>query len=339
MTVLLRVSALSKLYEIRSLLRRRVTSRVHAVRNVSFEIAAGESVGLVGESGSGKTTTSRCVLAMETPSAGVVEYQGRSIGSLKAAELRWYRREVQAVFQDPKDALSPRFKAVDLIAEPLVVHGTGSKRDRIRTALDAMERVGLDPAERGKRPADFSGGQRQRLAIARALVLDPSFLVLDEPTSALDVSVQAQILNLFRDLQAERGLSYLFISHQLGAVANVCDRVVVIYAGMVMESGTSAELLSEPLHPYTQALLLASDETDVARDQDVLDALSGAVPSTREELSGCPFRSRCVYATDICRHEVPPLSEVAPGRAVACHLVTAAPQHGTRPTPATRRRQ
>lgn len=323
--VLLTIADISKVFEIRSALTRRVTSRVYAIRSLSIEIRRGEAVGLVGESGSGKSTTGRCALGLETVTTGHIEYEGRRIGGFGRAELRAFHRHVQAVFQNPAEALSPKFTALDSVLEPLTAYRVGNAGSRRETAAGWLERVGLSSTEFAKIPSELSGGQRQRVAIARALVLGPSFLVLDEPTSALDVSVQAQILNLLRDLQQDIGVSYLFISHNLAAVANTCSQVVVMYAGSVMEVGPSEQLLVDPLHPYTKALILASDETVRIDDHDrVLTALSGEVPSPRSEPTGCPFVSRCAYAMEVCREQKPELRTVRSGHQVACHLVDTA---------------
>ena len=330
--VLVRIAGISKTFEIRTALTRRVTSRVHAIRSLSLEIRRGEAVGLVGESGSGKSTTGRCVLGLETVSTGSISYEGREVGGFGRAELRAFHRNVQAVFQNPTEALSPKFTALDAVREPLTAYRVGTPASRRDTAAQWLERVGLSTTEFAKIPTELSGGQRQRVAIARALALSPSFLVLDEPTSALDVSVQAQILNLLRDLQQDIGVSYLFISHNLAAVANTCSQVVVMYAGSVMEIGPSERLLVEPLHPYTKALILASDETVTIEDHDrVLTALSGEVPSPRTEPPGCPFVSRCAYAMDICRERKPELRTVRSGHQVACHLLDVAPVNAKQP--------
>ncbi len=308
---------LKKYYPVKGLLFTK--GYVKAVDGVTIAVPRGKTLGLVGESGSGKTTLARLVLRLEEPTSGKIYFDGMDVLRLRGGELRRFRRRAQIVFQDPYGSLNPRMTVYELITEPLRVHGikVGDPQGYVAKLL---ERVGLSPAHMFRYPHEFSGGQRQRIAIARALALNPEFLVLDEPTSALDVSVQAQILNLLKDLQRERGLAYLFISHDLGVVRYMSDYIAVMYLGRIVELGPAEEVFEKPLHPYTQALLSAIPVPDpeAARARKRV-RLPGEPPSPLNPPSGCRFRTRCPLAFERCGEE-PPLEEVEKGHWAACWL-------------------
>jgi oligopeptide/dipeptide ABC transporter ATP-binding protein len=291
---------------------------VRAVDGISFTIEAGRTLGVVGESGCGKTTTAKLVLGLEEPSGGNIRFEGRDLQELDAAQRRHYRKSVQAVFQDPYASLNPRMRVDAIIAEPLVTNESLSTAEARARVLHILDLVGLPARAADLFPHEFSGGQRQRIAIARALALSPKLIVLDEPVSALDVSIRAQILNLLRDLQAELGLSYLFIAHDLAAVAHMSHMIVVMYLGKIVESGDALILARTPKHPYTEALFSAAlpSHPDERREEIIL---SGEVPSPLNPPSGCRFHPRCPHAMARCAAEEPRLTEVE-GRMVACHL-------------------
>jgi peptide/nickel transport system ATP-binding protein len=290
---------------------------IKAVDGISFDVARGEVVGLVGESGSGKTTIGRSILRLTEPTAGDVFFDGKNLPKLSPAAMRAERRRMQYIFQDPFASLSPRMTIGEILTEGLVIQGIGTRAERRAKAEAALTAVEL-PADAIDRYAhEFSGGQRQRIGIARALALEPDFLVADEPVSALDVSVAAQIINLMRDLQTRLGLTMLFISHDLAVVEYICDRVVVLYLGRIMEIAPSERLYAAPKHPYTRALLSAVPDPDLDRPHQ-RQILKGDIPSPANPPSGCVFRSRCPHAAPICAEAVPPLEEVAPGHARAC---------------------
>ncbi len=291
---------------------------VRAVDGVDIAIAEGEVVGLVGESGCGKSTLGRVLAGLLPPSAGHVRWQGSDRDGLTGAAARAARLGAQVIFQDPMSSLNPRLRVVDLIGEAPVVHGLVARRDADAFVATMMQRVGLDPGLRHRHPHQFSGGQRQRIGIARALAVQPRFLVCDEAVAALDVSIQAQILNLFADLRQELGLTYLFISHDLGVVRHLCDRVVVMYLGRVVEAAPAARFFAGPTHPYARALL--ANLPDVAQRARRFAPLPGEVPSPLNPPGGCAFHPRCPHASARCRAEAPALESAAPGHLRACHV-------------------
>jgi oligopeptide/dipeptide ABC transporter ATP-binding protein len=313
------VRDLKKHFPLRKRLLQRSRGTVFAVDGVSFSICEGETLGLVGESGCGKSTVGRTVLRLIEPTGGAIRVSGDDITHLSRSELRPYRRQMQIIFQDPFSSLDPRMSAGDIVAEPLRVHGIARSADVKRQVADLFERVGLRKAQMDNFPHQFSGGQRQRIGIARALALRPKLIVGDEPVSALDVSIQAQVLNLMLDLQQERGLAYLFISHNLAVVEHISHWIAVMYLGRIVEYTDKRTLFTQALHPYTEQLLLAVPVPDprVKRPKRVLQ---GDVPSPINPPSGCHFHTRCPYAVERCRAETPALREVRPGHKVACHL-------------------
>jgi len=298
---------------------------IHAVDGVSFTLACGETLGLVGESGCGKSTTGLAVLRMYEPTAGRIEFEGQDITHHDKARMRPLRRRMQMVYQDPYGSLDPRMKVRDIVGEPLVVHGLADNsseyEDRIATL---MRIVGLLPDMADRYPHEFSGGQRQRIGIARALALEPAMIVCDEPVSALDVSIQAQVVNVFVELQQRLGLAYLFIAHDLAVVRHVSDRIAVMYLGRIVEIATRDALYRSPLHPYTQALMeavpVADPVVEATRQRRIV---SGEVPSPMNPPSGCRFHTRCPMAFDRCRSDDPDLRDLGGGQAVACHLHSA----------------
>ncbi len=317
----LEVNGLKKYFTIRSgLLRRKVQVR-KAVDDLSFVVRQGEILGLVGESGCGKTTTGLCVLRGLEPTDGNINIRvdGRPVDIMRLGneELRQFRRHAQMIFQDPFSSLNPRMTVFESITEPLKAHGITDRRQLERRALELMDLVGLASTYLRRYPHAFSGGQRQRIGIARALALNPKLIVADEPVSALDVSVQAQIINLLKDLQEQLGIAFLFISHDLGVVKHTCDRVAVMYAGRIVEEAATADLYAQPRHPYTEALLSSVPRPDPDyRDSEII--LTGEVPDPAQLPSGCPFHPRCAYAEARCQNEVPRLQTTDDGRRVAC---------------------
>ncbi|HEY1987987.1 MAG TPA: oligopeptide/dipeptide ABC transporter ATP-binding protein [Acidimicrobiales bacterium] len=294
--------------------------RVQAVTDISFEVRKGETLGLVGESGCGKTTTGRALVQVQKATSGTIRFNGQDLTKLSGKELRATRTKMQMIFQDPISSLNPRRRIRDIVAEPLAIWGLGSKAEREAKAGSMLESVGIDPETAGdRRPQEFSGGQCQRISIARALMAKPSLLICDEPVSALDVSVQAQILNLLADLKDEFGLTMVFIAHDLAVVKNVSDRVAVMYLGKLVEVTGSDELYRSPAHPYTEALMASIPEPD-PEHQSGHKALTGEIPSPLNPPSGCRFRTRCPYAQSRCTDEEPLLREISPGHQVACHF-------------------
>jgi oligopeptide transport system ATP-binding protein len=307
----------------RGLIFEKQIGTVKAVDGVSFDIVRGETLGLVGESGCGKTTAGRTILGLYPATSGQVNIAGIDVITARGENLRLLRRRAQMIFQDPYASLNPRWTVAGIIGEPLRVHKLlKSDKERAERVKDLMLRVGLSPRLINRFPHEFSGGQRQRIGIARALASDPLFIVCDEPISALDVSIQAQVVNLLEDLQDELGLTYLFIAHDLSMVRHICDRVVVMYLGVMVELANREDLYENPLHPYTQALLSAVPIPDPKKDRARKRMiLTGDVPSPVNPPSGCRFHPRCPLAIDICRQQTPELREVAPQHWVACHLV------------------
>jgi peptide/nickel transport system ATP-binding protein len=293
---------------------------VKAVDDVSLTIRRGETFGLVGESGCGKSTAGRSILRLIEPTSGEVWFDGRDLLSIDRAELRRLRREMQIIFQDPYSSLNPRMPVGEIIAEPLVIHRAGNRRQRADRVAELLELVGLKPEHRARYPHEFSGGQRQRIGIARALALNPKFIVCDEPVSALDVSVQAQVVNLLQDLQDRLGLTYLFISHGLSVVEHISTRVGIMYLGKLVEVATSEEIFHNPLHPYTKALLSAIPAPDPDARRERLP-LKGEIPTAIRPPSGCRFNGRCPLAEPQCAETEPQLVEVSPDHFVACLVV------------------
>ncbi len=324
-TPLMAVRHLSKRFEVGGGWFGRARTQVKAVDDVSFDIAPGETLALVGESGCGKTTTGRALLRLIEPTAGEIRYRGEDFMAMRGEALQRARRELQIVFQDPYASLNPRITVGNAIGEAVRVHGLARGRELHARVNDILERVGLSPDVSDRYPHEFSGGQRQRIGIARALVLRPRLIVCDEAVSALDVSIQAQIINLLRDLQQEFGLAYLFISHDLNVVRHIAERVAVMYLGRIVEDAPAASLFENPRHPYTRALLAANPVPDPAcAERPTL--LPGDAPSPLSPPPGCAFHPRCALAIGECPNETPLEREPAPGWRVRCHLYNAAPQ-------------
>ena len=293
---------------------------VKAVNDVSFEVMEHETFGLVGESGCGKSTLGRTLVKIYEPTEGKIEFMGKDITKLNGSEMQDFRRNVQMIFQDPYASLNPRMTVGEIIREPMEIHNIGTPKERDEKVASLLETVGLKPDHVRRSPHEFSGGQRQRISIARTLALDPKFIVCDEPISALDVSIQAQIINLLERIQRERGISYLFIAHDLGAVKHISNRIGAMYLGSLVEIGSSDDLYHHPLHPYTQALLASIPIPDPKRMRErKKEEINGEIPSPLDIPSGCPFRTRCPYATERCAQEKPQLRQVGNSK-VACHL-------------------
>jgi len=304
------------------ILMQRQVGTVKAVDGVSFSVARGETLGLVGESGCGKSTTGLAILRMLDITSGKVTFEGEDISAYDRARMRPIRARMQMVYQDPYGSLNPRMKVAEIVGEPLVVHGLADDRERYRTRVaELLRMVGLLPDMAERYPHEFSGGQRQRIGIARALALEPTLLICDEPVSALDVSIQAQVVNLFMDLQERLGLTYIFIAHDLSVVRHISDRIAVMYLGRIVEIATRDQLYRDPLHPYTQALLaavpIADPEIEAGRTQQII---AGEIPSALRPPPGCRFHTRCPHAMEVCKSVDPPMRTMAAGRAVACHL-------------------
>lgn len=301
---------------------RRKTDYVKAVDNISFTIDRGKTFGLVGESGCGKTTTGRTIIRLYEPTDGKIRYNGEDITCLKPDEFMPYRKKIQMIFQDPYASLNARMTVADIVGEPLDIHHLYSGKEREEHILSLLNRVGLNKDHASRYPHEFSGGQRQRVGIARALAVDPEFIICDEPISALDVSIQAQVVNMLRDLQEEYGLTYLFVAHDLSMVRYISDRVGVMYLGSLVEVAKTEELYQNHLHPYSKALLSAipiADPEKAAQSQEIL--LEGEVPSPLNSPTGCKFASRCPYTKPVCKEAAPSLKDVGCGHYVACYLV------------------
>ena len=297
---------------------------VYAVDGISFDLKQGETLGLVGESGCGKSTLGRSLLKLFEPTAGQISFEGRDITRLSPGEMRSLRQEMQIVFQDPAESLNGRHTVGQILEEPFIIHGKGNTEQRRGWVLELLDKVGLPKSAVDRYPHEFSGGQRQRIGIARALAIEPEFIVCDEPISALDVSIQAQVVNLLHDLQERMGLTYLFIAHDLNIVKYISDRIAVMYLGSMVELATSDELYANTLHPYSKALLSAVPIPDPKLEaQKKRQIIEGDVPSPINKPRGCAFSSRCPMACDKCRQSAPTLKEAAPGHFVACHLVEA----------------
>jgi oligopeptide/dipeptide ABC transporter ATP-binding protein len=323
MADVLRVENLKKLFPVRRGVLQRVAGHVRAVDGVSFSIAAGETLCLVGESGCGKSTVGKTILRLQEPTAGQIWLGDTEVTRLDEEQMRVHRRQVQMVFQDPYSSLNPRMRAGEIIAEPLENFCIAEGEEKDRQVLALLEKVGLRKDAAQRFPFEFSGGQRQRLGIARALALNPRLIVADEPVSALDVSVQAQVLNLLMDLQEEFGLSYLFVSHDLAVVEHIGHRIAVMYLGRIVELAPRDRIFAQPQHPYTEALMAAAPIAD-PRARSARLVIEGDVPSPMNPPPGCHFHTRCPYAEARCKVEDPPLQEIAPGHVVACHLRTPA---------------
>jgi oligopeptide/dipeptide ABC transporter ATP-binding protein len=318
-TTLLEVNDLCKHYPIRKGLLSRVSGYVYAVDGISFTINEGETLGLVGESGCGKSTVGRTILKLIEPTRGEIIWRGERIDELSRSQMRPYRKQIQAVFQDPYSSLNPRMRSADIVSEPLRNYESLSKIEGRERVAALFERVGLRPDQMLRFPHEFSGGQRQRLGIARALSVQPKLIMLDEPVSALDVSVQAQVINLLEELQHEFKVSYLFVAHDLAVVKHISHRVAVMYLGRIVELAPTKELFARPSHPYTEALLSAVPVPDPKYQRKQI-VLGGDVPSPINRPAGCHFHTRCPYVQERCKVEEPRLEEITPGHSVACHF-------------------
>ena len=321
---ILEVKNLTKYFPIKSGFFKRLVGNVQAVDDVSFNLIEGETLGLVGESGCGKTTASRCVLRAVDPTSGEINFKtsdGNTVdmASLNNRELRPIRKEIQMIFQDPFSSLNARMTLLDIVGEPLLVNGVSNREERLERVSELLTLVGLRPEYMQRYPHAFSGGERQRIGIARALALNPRVVVADEPVSALDVSVQAQVINLLMDLQEQLKLTYLFVAHDLSVVKQISDRVAVMYVGKMVEIASTKKIFEKPLHPYTEALLNAVPVPDPRKRKSEKKHLSGEVANPANPPSGCYFHPRCPYAQDICKTTKPTLEEVQPGRFVSCH--------------------
>ncbi|HDR4896746.1 TPA: ABC transporter ATP-binding protein [Bacillus cereus] len=317
---LLEVKNLKTYFPIKGGIFSRTIGHVKAVDGVSFTINKGEVFGLVGESGSGKTTIGKTILRLVQKTEGEVKFKGKDVHSLSEDELRKHRPNMQLVFQDPFSSLNPRMRIGEALGEPMLAHGLATKENVREKVIEVLELCGLAPYHIDRYPHEFSGGQRQRIVIARAMVLNPEFIVADEPVAALDVSIQAQIINLFSELQEKKGLSYLFISHDLSVVEHLCTKIGIMYLGTIVETAPRDELFTNPLHPYTKALLSAVPIPDptVKRERIILE---GDIPSPASPPSGCRFHTRCPFATDVCKKTIPEFRNVGDNHFVSCHHV------------------
>ncbi len=317
MAQFIKVKNLTKKFPIKKGFFNKQVGAVHAVNNISLEIKKGETLGLVGESGCGKSTAGRCILGLIPPTKGSVELEGQDITHRNAKEFRALRKKMQIIFQNPYSSLNPRMSVETILREPLVIHEKLSKKEQKQRILDLLEMVGLNEGVLKRHPHEFSGGQRQRIGIARALALNPKFIVADEPVSALDISIQAQILNLMQGLKKDLNLTYLFISHDLGVIRYICDRVAVMYLGEIVETAPVKELFENPGHPYTQALLSSIPGSDVSKKI----ILKGDIPSPVSPPPGCKFHTRCPCAMDVCREVWPERAKISEEHFANCHLL------------------
>lgn len=322
--VLLQVDNLQMHFPVKRGFFRRTIGYVKAVDGVTFSIRQGETFGLVGESGCGKSTTGRCIVRLLDPTGGTITYHHQRQGpvrieNLTPKEMRPYRRDLQIMFQDPYASLNPRLTLKHIVGEPLIINQAYRGKELEERVAQLLRSVGLSPEHMNRYPHAFSGGQRQRIGLARALALNPEFIVADEPVSALDVSVQAQVLNLIEDLQEQFNLTYLFIAHNMSVIKHVCDQVAVMYVGKIVETGATKQIFANPLHPYTEALLSAIPKPDPRAKRSRI-ILEGDVPNPANPPKGCHFHPRCRYAQAICANEVPPLREIEPGHQAACHF-------------------
>jgi oligopeptide transport system ATP-binding protein len=328
MAPLLEVTNLKKHFPVsQGVIFSRLGKTVKAVDDISFAVEQGETIGLVGESGCGKSTTGRCVNRLLEATTGEIQFEGNDVRKLHGAKLKQYRRDVQFIFQDPYASLNPRMTFGEIMSEPLVIHGVGTRKEREDRCKEMLETVGLNPEHIHRYPHEFSGGQRQRCGIARALMLRPKMIICDEPVSALDVSIQAQIINLLEELQSEFGLTYVFIAHDLAVVRHICDRVAVMYLGKIVELGGWREVYNSPHHPYTQSLLSAAPvpDPDKQRTRSRI-ILRGDVPSPIDPPTGCRFHTRCPIAEfPICKEQEPLLKSVGTGHTAACHFASSFP--------------
>lgn len=317
---ILEVKGLKKYFDVSEGILSGKKQYLKAVDGIDFTIKRGETLGIVGESGCGKSTTGNLVMNMLKPTKGQIIFDGVDMHSLSKREMREKRKDIQMIFQDPFSSLNPRMKVFDIIAEPLLTHKVAKGKELKKKVEDLLDVVGLDPSYAKRYPHEFSGGQRQRIGIARAIALRPKLIICDEPVSALDVSIQSQILNLLKKLQAEFNLTYIFIGHGLPAVKHVSDHVAVMYLGRIVEMTTKEKLFQSPMHPYTEGLISSVPIPDPElRDQKSQVILEGDIPSAVEPPSGCHFRTRCPFATEKCKEVIPPLEEKRPGQLVACH--------------------
>ncbi|MFD1205579.1 ABC transporter ATP-binding protein [Sporosarcina contaminans] len=317
--VFLKVDNLSKHFPMKKGVLSKQKAAVKAVDGVRFEIYKGETLGVVGESGCGKSTMARLLIKLYEATEGSIEMEGKRIESLNKQELKKFRRDIQMVFQDPYASLNPKWTIKRTLLEPLKVHGIGSRNERIRRVKEILNAVGLNESYAERYPHEFSGGQRQRIGIARALILNPKLIIADEPVSALDISVQAQVINILRELQQEYNLTYLFITHDLSVVEHIADRVIVMYLGRIVEVSTTEKLFEKPNHPYTEALISAVPEvnSEVKKERIIL---SGDVPDPANPPSGCAFHTRCPYSMEVCKTKRPELQSINEQQQVVCHL-------------------
>ena len=307
----------------RGIIIKKTVAEVKAVDGISLDVRDGETVGLVGDSGCGKTTTGRAILKLIEPTSGQIIYKGEDISSYTQKQMLPLRHEMQMVFQDPYASLNPRMSVIDIVTDPLIEHKIITRDEKQQKATELLETVGLDPRYMNRFPHEFSGGQRQRIGIARSLALKPKILICDEPIAALDVSIQAQVINLFQDLQEKLGLSYIFIAHDLSVVRHISDRIIVMYLGKIVETASKRDLFKNPLHPYTKVLLSSVPTPDPALERERRRIeLTGEVPSPLNKPKGCPFCTRCPDATEQCREMEPPVTEIENGHTVACHKFT-----------------